>query len=228
MNYSCIIVDDEYPARVLLNDFASRIPNLEVQATFRNPIEAISFLQENNTDILFTDVQMPGISGIDLLRSLPNPPKTILTTAYSEYALESYELSVVDYLLKPFRFERFLVAVNKAIHALSLEHKTSATGEILKVKADQKIHLVNPASILYIEGFKEYVRIHLEGQKLITLESLKNLEETLPDYFMRIHKSFIINLRFLKAVSAHEVQVNGITLPVGKTYRDMIKSRLMG
>ena len=158
MRYSTIIVDDEYPARVLLNDYVTKVPSLEVAGIFKNALEASSFLQVNDVDIVFLDIQMPGLSGIDFIRSLTHPPKVILTTAYADYALEGFEISATDYLLKPIRFERFLVAVNKAIHSIRNERKQTDPRTIIKIKADQKVvnlHLIsverlNPMGIDYV------------------------------------------------------------------------------
>ncbi len=226
--YSAIIVDDEYPARVLLNDYLSKIPSIHVAGIFKNALEASSFLQDNKVDMLFLDIQMPGLSGIELIRSLPVPTRIILTTAYPDYALEGFELSVTDYLLKPIRFERFLTAVNKAIHSLRTENASSENRTIIKIKADQKVHLVNPDDILYIEGLKEYVRIHFLTEKLVTLESLKNLESELPSQFMRIHKSYIINTHKIKSVTGNQVEIGDIYIPIGKTYREITLNELLG
>jgi len=227
---SCIIVDDEHPARVLLKEYVSKVPQLELVGVFKNPVEAMSFIRDHTVDIFLLDIQMPELTGIEFIKSLTQKPKVIFTTAYSNYALEGYELDVVDYLLKPIRFERFLHAINKALDLLSLEQNQSpgtVEEKILNLKADHKIHRVKISDINYIEGFKEYVRFHLPEEKIITLESLKKLEDELSDdQFLRIHKSYIINTRKVKSIYGNQVEIGDQYLPIGKSYREKVFDRL--
>lgn len=232
MKATCIIIDDEHPARVLLEDYVSKTSQLELAGSFSNPIEAIAFMDTRPVDIIFLDIQMPEMSGIELLKSMPKRPKVIFTTAYQNYALEGYDLNVVDYLVKPIKLERFFQAVNKASALLKLEQggKPAPTDQVISVKADHRIYRVNVANIQYVEGLKEYVRFHLESEKLITLESLKNLEETLPaSSFIRIHKSYIVNKTKVKSIYGNQVQLdNSVYIPIGKLYRNEIMDRLFG
>lgn len=232
MKATCIIIDDEHPARVLLEDYVSKTSQLELAGSFSNPIEAIAFMDTRPVDIIFLDIQMPEMSGIELLKSMPKRPKVIFTTAYQNYALEGYDLNVVDYLVKPIKLERFFQAVNKASALLKLEQggKPAPADQVISVKADHRIYRVNVANIQYVEGLKEYVRFHLESEKLITLESLKNLEETLPaSSFIRIHKSYIVNKTKVKSIYGNQVQLdNSVYIPIGKLYRNEIMDRLFG
>ncbi|MCB0504224.1 MAG: response regulator transcription factor [Cyclobacteriaceae bacterium] len=229
MNASCIIIDDEHPARVLLKEYVSKIPYLRLLGVFKNGMEALEYLNQNGVDIILLDIQMPELTGVEFLKTIPHKTKTIFTTAYSNYALDGYELDVVDYLLKPIRFERFLQAINKAMELIKLENKqfVSTSQIVLSIKADRKIHRVPIQNIKFIEGLKEYVRFHLTNEKLIALESLKSLEELLPsDQFVRIHKSFIVNKEKIKAISGNQVQIDDSYIPIGKSYREGITNKI--
>ena len=229
MNASCIIIDDEHPARVLLKEYVSKIPYLRLLGVFKNGMEALEYLNQNGVDIILLDIQMPELTGVEFLKTIPHKTKTIFTTAYSNYALDGYELDVVDYLLKPIRFERFLHAINKAMELIKLENKqfVSTSQIVLSIKADRKIHRVPIQNIKFIEGLKEYVRFHLTNEKLIALESLKSLEELLPsDQFVRIHKSFIVNKEKIKAISGNQVQIDDSYIPIGKSYREGITNKI--
>ncbi|UII25490.1 LytTR family DNA-binding domain-containing protein [Fulvivirga maritima] len=231
MKARCIIIDDEHPARVLLTQYVSKMSQLELVGTFKNPVEALSFLNEQPVDIILLDIQMPELTGIEFLKSFTQKPKVILTTAYPNYALESYELDVLDYLLKPIKLERFINAINKALDLIKLEQKTSSESPqktTISIKADHKIHLVPISEIKYIEGLREYVRFHLQsGEKIIALESLKKLESELPSsLFIRTHKSYIVNKTVIKSIYGNQLQVGEIYIPIGKSYRDEVTQRL--
>lgn len=220
---TCLIVDDEPLARNLLSEYVRKIPYLKLQGTCSNPLEALELLRNHPVDLLFLDIQMPEITGITLLKTLHKKPLVILTTAYSEYALESYELDVVDYLLKPITFERFLRAVDKASQRISAtpEKKISEQSQsFIFVKDGTKLVKVRLDDILYIEGLKDYVTIHTRQQKIVTLQRLKALEDQLPaDQFIRIHHSFIISVGAIDAVHKSEVQIGKVTIPVSDSYR---------
>ena len=201
MKIRCIIVDDEQLARTLIQSFVEKIPFLEFSASFRSPLQAIQFINENQVDLMFLDIQMPDLTGIEMLKSVKNKPVTIFTTAYSEYALEGYELEIIDYLLKPFSFERFVQSVNKSAELIELrkQHNSSkqpeeqlsapSTKDYIILKADHRTHKVYFDDIDYIEGLKEYVSFFTKTERIIVLESLKRLEETLPVHkFIRTHK----------------------------------------
>lgn len=236
MKISCIIVDDEPLARSLMTDYVRRVPYLELVDVCANPLTAIEVLKEKKADLLFLDIQMPEITGISLLKILQKKPFVILTTAYSEYALESYDLDVVDYLLKPITFERFLRAVEKVAQRMNTSTATDpapaerpeVTPEFVFVKDGTKLVKLRLDSIQYIEGLKDYVTIHTPIQKVTTLQRLKALEETLPhDKFIRIHNSYIVALAAIDVVHKNEVQIGTTMLPISdsykKTFRDFLE-----
>lgn len=233
--YNVLVVDDEFLARKLLIDYISKIDILHVIAQCSNAFEAITYLQKERIDILLLDIQMPDITGLELLRNLQNAPCVILTTAYSEYALESYNLNVVDFILKPVGFPRFFQAINKAIEKLD-RHVTTETAaytvkrsnDFLMVKANYKMHKINFDDLLFIEGQHEYVTFNLANRRITALYSLRNLEEQLPsDRFIRIHKSFIVSLRHIEDIEGNLMTVAGNKIPIGGSYREELMNKLM-
>lgn len=238
MKLKCLVVDDEYPARVLLGNYISKLPQLELVKSVRNPVEALGCMQEQPVDLLFLDIQMPELSGVAFLRSLKQRPLVIFTTAYSDYALEGYQLDVVDYLLKPFSFERFVQAVNKALEWHALRKNNQATrGETdaspaasrlyITVKADHKMVRLLLDDILFIEGLREYVTFHTTSGKLITLEALKNLETLLPSgRFLRVHKSYIVHKEKVKSLYGNQLEIAGQLIPIGKSYKEDVLQHL--
>jgi len=229
VSISCIIVEDEPLARNLLTDYVRKVPYLDLLNTFANPLEAIDFLRENPVDLLFLDIQMPEITGISLLKVLQKKPLVVLTTAYSDYALESYDFDVLDYLLKPITFERFLRAVEKANQRLATTPAAEKTNHesghpFVFVKDGTKLVKIRLDEILYVEGLKDYVTIHTKQQKVVTLQRLKNLEDQLPaNKFIRIHHSFIIALDAIDAVHKGEVQIGNASLPISDSYKKSFK-----
>ena len=224
-----IIVDDEPLALEVLETYVSKIPYLKLVATCNNAIEANEALQAHEVDLMFLDIQMPQITGIEFLKSLDRPPLVIFTTAYSEYAVEGFELNAIDYLVKPISLERFMKAVNKARDQFERDSSSpakSANGEdFIFVKADKKLIKLNYHDIIYIEGLKDYVIIHHGMTRTITLQTMKSLEGKLPaQTFKRIHRSYIVNLNMIKAVLGNMVEVTqkgaAKHIPVGKNYRD--------
>ncbi|MBL7807553.1 MAG: response regulator transcription factor [Saprospiraceae bacterium] len=219
-NFRCLLVDDEHLALQLLEKFVTDTPGLEVAAICKSPIRAVEILQSEIIDLLFLDIQMPILSGLNLLKSVSRKPVTIFTTAYPQHALEAFELDAVDYLLKPYSFERFSHAVNKAMVVLRQKSETaSALPEgFLTVKADRQWVKIPVADIRYVEGWKEYVKIYLEKEKIITLESLNNLENTLPAaHFLRVHKSYIVGRRFVQKMDGESLQLTGdVRVPVAR------------
>lgn len=227
MKLKCIVVDDEHLARTLLEEYINKLPELELIAKCASALEANSFLLQEEIDILFLDIQMPDLSGLDFLKTLSKKPHVILTTAYAEYAVEGFQLDVTDYLLKPISLERFMQAVNKVIKRTAVTPKgtptASETADHFFVKADHKKVKVRYADILYVEGLKEYISIYVPGQRIITLESLKNMEAMLPkDKFARVHKSYIVAFEKIDAVSGHAIELAGKNIPVGKSYRQVL------
>jgi two-component system, LytTR family, response regulator len=230
MNLTCLIVEDEPLARNLLTDYVKKIPSLELIGACPGPLEALEVLKSKPVDLLFLDIQMPELTGIGLLKALPNKPMVIFTTAYSEYALEGYELDVVDYLLKPITFERFLRAVNKVqMRSTSKQTKSgfAPQDDFIFVKDGTKLVKIMINDILYVEGLKDYVTIVTKSQKVVSLQRLKVLEEQLPEsLFVRIHNSYIVSLRAITSVHKNEVQIGTAFLPVGETYKKSFKEAI--
>jgi len=217
-----IIVDDEPLAQNVILQFAKAIPGLEIICTCDNALEASSKLKEESVDLMFLDVNMPRLSGLELLKNLAKPPLVILTTAYSDYAMEGYELNILDYLKKPFSFERFFKAVQKAEDQIALRqaHKQESESDYIFIKANKKTIRVEFKSICYIEGLGDYIKIHLKDKHLVTNLSMKKMEELLPaDQFFRTHKSYLIRLDQILSIEGNQVNVNGTKLPVGNNFR---------
>ncbi len=233
-----IIVDDEPLALDILGAHIANIPELNLIAKCSNAIEANKALNEHDVDLMFTDINMPQLSGIEFFRSLKNPPMVIFTTAYPEYAVEGFNLEALDYLLKPISFERFLKATNKAIEKYKTAGSTTAESksealdsseDFFFVKSDKKLVKTFYRDILYIEGLKDYVIIRTETGRVITLQTMKSLEAKLPsDMFQRIHRSYILNTTKIKALEGNMVELieKGQTklIPIGKNYRDALLS----
>ena len=224
-----LLVDDEYLALNLLEAYVQQVPDLELLGKEKLPMNALERLQQGQVDLLFLDIQMPVLSGTNLLKTLQNPPLVIFTTAYSEYAIEAYDLNVVDYLLKPFPFERFLQAVQKAKQLLNAR-QSSNSGEnqtspnFLSLKVDGKLVKVFLEDILYIEGLKEYVRFVCSGnRRYVTLESLRNLEEQLPaQQFSRVHKSYIVAKTKVSALDGNMLEIGTVKIPISRGKRDEV------
>ena len=229
MKIKCIVVDDEFLARTLLDDYISKVPQLELIAKCAGAPEAMEVLQNEDIDLMFLDVQMPDLTGIDFIKTLRNKPVVIFTTAYPEYALDGYSLGVIDYLLKPISFERFFQSVNKAIEQINLlkRKENDEKDGFIMVKSEHRIHKVNFRNILFIEGLKEYVSFHLkEGKQIITLRSLKSLEEDLPGNFMRIHRSYIINKDEISSLYHNMIEIGDTKLDIGKTFKEKVLTEL--
>jgi len=223
---NCLVVDDEELARTLLENYISRLPHLHLVEKCANPLNALKALEENDIDLLFLDIQMPEMTGIDFLKSLQKKPKVIFTTAYSEYAIEGYQLDVVDYLLKPFSFERFVQAVNKAVDLLKT-NSTSIEKDYLLVKSEHKVHKIKFEDIRYMQSMREYVAYFLPVGKILALGSLKKLEKDLPsDQFIRIHKSYIIPIHKVTTLEGNMVHIGGEKLPIGNLYKEEVLKRI--
>lgn len=239
MKINCVIVEDEPLARNLMIDYVSKVPSLHLVEACSSPLTVMEVLRNNSVDLLFLDVQMPELTGISLLKALKKRPLVILTTAYSEYALEGYELDVADYLLKPITFERFLRAVEKATERLEKNFvQTSAkpvqesSQPFVFVKDGTKLVKINLEEILYVEGLKDYVTIHTPTQKIISLQRLKVLEDQLPpEKFIRVHNSFIVALKAIDVIHKGDIQIGNVMIPIGETYkkefRDFIERNRM-
>lgn len=227
MKSKCLIIDDELHARNLIKSYIDKIYSLEFLAEFDNALASFQFLQHQQTDLLFLDIQMPGITGLDLIRSLHHRPAVILTTAYREYGFEGFELDVVDYLLKPISFDRFLKSVSKFQHLDALQLPTkqmpsapSPGNAYMFFKVNKDMVKVFLKDILYIEGIKDYIRICTTEKSYITYQRLGHLEETLPeDKFSRCHKSYIVSLENIKSYNHEHVKLATAEIPIGRVYR---------
>jgi len=231
---NCLIIDDEPLALELMADNVSKVPSLNLVATCSSPTEAISILNSQQIDLMFLDIEMPDISGINFLKSIKVKPFVIFTTAYDKYALEGFELDVVDYLLKPISFERFLKAVNKAseLHNLNKGLQNAPKSDASKhifVKSEHKILKINLCDIHYIESMKDYVKIYCGAKPIFSLMSMKQIEALLPsDEFIRIHRSYIISLSHIEFIGKSKVVIGSESLPISALYRDDFFKHLGG
>ena len=226
--YNVLIVDDEFLARKLLTEYVSKMDFLNLVTTCADATQAMEVLNKEQVDILLLDIQMPDISGMEMIKLLNNNRvAVVLTTAYSEYAVDAFSLGVIDYLLKPFDYARFVQAINKAISYKMQEPQSEFSNDYIMVKADYKLYKVNFEDLLYIEGQHEYVTFHTVTKRITALYSLKNLEETLPkDKFVRTHKSFIVSIKNIEDIDKVNVTVAGNKIPIGSSYRDALVERL--
>jgi two-component system, LytTR family, response regulator len=225
----CLIIDDEPYARKLLEEFISKTPDLRLLDSCSSALKAREVLAKKKIDLIFLDIQMPDLTGIDFLRSYKQPPAVIITTAYAEFALEGFELNAIDYLLKPFDFNRFLKAINKVNIQrgdLGTFSTNTASDNFIFVKDSNKLVRVNLDSVLYIKGAREYVTIVTSEKKITSLQSMKSLEEDLPQVFMRIHNSYIINTSFITEVHRDDVLINNELLPIGISYKKNFMERV--
>ena len=235
MKIKCLIVDDEPLAIRVIEAHIKKIPNLEVVSSCSNAVEAFDVILNNRIDLVFLDVEMPEITGIDLLKSIKIGPAIIFTTAYRDFALEAYELDVVDYLLKPVAFERFFKSISKyyqwkgkdMLDIKELGKSSQPYEAFIYVRSDRKIVKVILGEILFIESLKDYVKIHTEEQIIITKEKISNLEEKLPgDLFIRTHRSFLISTRNIKAFTAETIEIKNHEIPIGRTFKNSVLSFL--
>jgi len=221
----CIVIEDEPLAAKVLTDYISEVPFLELQMTFRDAILATDFLRQHSTDLIFLDIHLPRLKGMAFLKTLSNPPAVIITTAYHQYAVEGFNLDVKDYLLKPIEFERFLIAVNKVHRAQTAAPNTEPEKDYLFVNVQKKKVKILFSDIVYVESQREYIRIVTTRDQFISKMSTGDIEAILPErLFRRIHRSFIIALGKIGAYTAEMVEVNGIQIPIGRGYRDVIDS----
>lgn len=230
MKFKYLIVDDEPLARKLILSHTSKIDGLELVGECSNAMEAISLLRSKTVDLIFLDIQMPEMTGLQFVSTLKNPPAIILTTAYRDFAPEAFDLNVIDYLLKPISFERMVKAVNKFFDSkrgnavISIEEDGT---RFIHIKSDRKIHKLEEGEIVYIESLDDYVKIHLKDSLLITRENISTLETKLPSPpFVRIHRSFIINSKWVKTISNEGIELNGKQLPFGRTFKKGALSQL--
>ncbi|MDP9048491.1 MAG: LytTR family DNA-binding domain-containing protein [Bacteroidota bacterium] len=231
----CLIVDDEPLALHILEDYMSKIPFLQLVRSTTNPIEALTLVQEGNVDLVFLDVQMPELTGIQFLKIANGKAKVILTTAYPQYALEGYELDVIDYLLKPIAFDRFFKSVQKAqgvlqpqaasspapVQAIQIQQQQDFLSDFIFVKTEHKIQKVYLNDILFIEGLKDYISIFTSSERIITLQNMKKMEDALPEkHFIRVHKSYIVSINKIDSIERSRICIGDKIIPVGDTYRE--------
>ena len=229
----CLIVDDEPPAREIIRRYIEQVPTLELVGECANAIQALTFLQQQVIDLVFLDIRMPQLNGNDFLKTLKNPPKIIFTTAFSEYALEGYDLDVVDYLLKPIPFDRFLKAVNKASQGavekpeVSFPQEDKKNESFVYFRADRKMVKVMLQDIFYIESMKDYIKVVTRQGHLVTKQSISSVEEMLPDtQFLRTHRSFIVSLPHIRSYTHEYIELDKVEITIGKLFRNSVLKKL--
>lgn len=240
MSWNCLIVDDEPIARRVIRTHLEKLDRYEVAAEFGDGLKAFDYLQKEPVDLLFLDIEMPGLTGISLADALDGETRIIFTTAYRNYAVDAFEVDALDYLVKPISLERLLKALKKfeatvyaaghdkkRIETTKAAHRAPAEEPFIYVTADRKTRKIYLKGIRYIESLKDYVTIHTEDERIITREPIKQMEAQLPEaHFLRIHRSFIINTRKLRSLTADEVEMENKTLPIGRTYKDLVRAAL--
>lgn len=229
-----LLVDDEYLALNVLETFAGQLPIIDIVGKAKTPFDAMEVLQQNAIELLYLDIQMPAINGNLFLKTLPYRPVTIFTTAYSEYAVEAFELGAVDYLVKPFSFDRFLQATQKAVESIRLRKESAPTAQAtstqyMSIKADGKLYRISFDDILFIEGFKEYVKVVTEQKTFITLETFKNLELVLPSpQFLRVHKSFMVAKNKVRSLDGNMLEVGKAQIPISRERKEELVKLIFG
>jgi DNA-binding LytR/AlgR family response regulator len=227
----CIIVEDEMLAQDVIKSHLERLGGIELVGTFRTAPEAMAALPGLEVDFMFLDIRLPGMSGLHFLRSLADPPLVVLTTAYAEYALESYEFNVIDYLLKPISFERFSKAVNKLLDgrlypvpvqgSSGKESMPLPAGDHIFIKSNSKFFRVNFSEILYVQGMKDYLKVHTPEYTLVTHQTMNELERTLPSrQFIRVHRSYLVAVRHIRAIYGNSIELGKVTIPIGVNYKE--------
>ncbi|NML20003.1 response regulator transcription factor [Pseudoflavitalea sp. G-6-1-2] len=228
---TCMIVEDEPPAMQLLEDHIAKVPYLQPIRKCYDGAEAAQFLSAHQCDLIFLDINMPQLNGIELAAMLPPYQKIIFTTAYSEHALSSFEFHVIDYLLKPISFKRFMQAINKLQYltapvSVAEKQTTEESHDFLFVKSGKQIHRINYAGIYFIEALKEYIAIHTNTGTVLVYKRMKEMAEQLPAEFVRIHNSYIINLQYIKSIEPGLVEIHNAKLPISNSYRDLFNQRI--
>jgi two-component system, LytTR family, response regulator len=223
-NIKCIIIEDEPLAVKILSDYISQIPFLELNGVFKDAILAAEFLRDNSVDLLFLDIHLPKLKGLAFLRTLTNPPAVIITSAYHEYAIEGFNQNVTDYLLKPYGFERFLVAVNKVkTRTITVNPEGPENKDFMFLNVQKKKVKIMFADIVYIESQREYIRIVTTKNEFISKMSTHEVEAFLPaNRFRRVHRSFIISLNKIESYTSEIIEVNGVSIPIGRGYKDIL------
>ncbi len=226
---TCIAVDDEPMALDVIERYCAKSGVVELKAVFREPVKAIEYLGREKVDLVFLDINMPDISGLQLVQTLSPKPMIIFTTAYSHYAVESYNLNAIDYLLKPITFDRFLVAINKAVTTVAANTSTAASNDAatIFIKSGPQTYQVKVADILYLEKDGNYITIHLKDRNILIRENMGDIFDLVPAAdFIRVHKSFVVAIKHITMIEVHQVTINNETIPVGSTHRDAMRERL--
>lgn len=229
MKFKYLVVDDELMARKLIMSHCSKIESLQLRGECSSAIEAANVLRTTPVDLIFLDIQMPQLTGLDFLKALRNPPSIIITTAYRDYAVDAFDLDVVDYLVKPISFERLLRSVNKffQLKEAVAPFKMDVGSTTIQIKSDRKLFQIDLSEIVYIESLDDYVRLHLRQKNLVTREAISALEEKLPEeQFVRIHRSFIVSKKFIEAMTSEYVVVAGKELPFGRAFKQSALARI--
>lgn len=219
--YSCIIIEDEPLALERTKGFVSKIPFLNLCGTFENALDGLAYLKSNTVDLLFLDINMDELSGIELLESSKIESQVIITTAYQEYAIKGYELNVTDYLLKPFTFDRFLKAVNKA-QEHTIQPLATTQQDFIFVKTENRLERINLGDILFIEGMRDYRRIHTVNKRIMTLQNFSELEQIIPSHLVcRVHKSYMVGINKIESIERMRIKVSNQIIPISETYKEL-------
>lgn len=227
MKINCIIVDDEPVSQDILKKYVSDTPTLNLLQVCNNAFEASEALMQHQIDLIFLDINMPKLSGMKFYKSLNNPPYVIFTTAYPEFAAEGFEVDAIDYLLKPFPFDRFLKAINRAIERIRKPEKQTVSGEYILLKADKKLHRINLSEISHLEALGDYVKVFYNDSFILVHDTLQSLLDQLPlKDFIRIHKSFVISTTHIDYVEGNQVKIGELEIPIGQTFRDNFLERI--
>jgi two-component system, LytTR family, response regulator len=227
---NCIAIDDEPKALEVIERYCQKSDLVDLKETFREPVKAIEFLNREKIDLIFLDINMPDISGMQLIQTLAEKPMVIFTTAYSNYAVESYNLNAIDYLLKPITFERFLAATNKAYNLFQIKHKQNdrddGAGTVF-IKSGSHTYQVKVNDILYLEKDGNYITVYLKDKQILIRENMGDIFDLVPKAeFVRIHKSFVVAIKHIAMIEVHQLIINGIKIPIGSTYREPLRTRL--
>ena len=228
----CLLVDDEPLALDILESYLKKIPDAELTGRCQNALEASEFLKHNKVDIIFLDIQMPEITGIEFMRSMANPPLVVFCTAFPDFAVEGFELNAIDYLLKPVSFDRFSKTMERTREYMSLKKNDEVEppdleSDYIFIKSNQKQIKLSYDQIYYVEAFADYVKLYTPEKRYITLQTMKNMENKLPkDKFIRVHRSFIAGLRYIHSFNSTELEINGVKIPVGKNYKEEFLNRM--
>ncbi len=225
---TCIAIDDEPKALEVIERYCHKTNLVDLRATFREPVKAIEFLNSERVDLIFLDINMPDISGMQLVQTLLPRPIIVFTTAYSHYAVESYDLNALDYLLKPITFERFLAAINKAAVALSSKNSVHNEDEsTVFIKSGPQTYQVKVGEILYLEKDGNYITVHLKDRNILIRENMGDIFDLVPEAdFLRVHKSYVVAIKHIAMIGVHQLVINGEKIPIGSTYRELLRSRL--